>query len=196
MDELQRLLGALELFSRERNDESYCAVQQVANAVLINSAGYCCVELVCALQHYGWRVKVHQLLGEPKPMLAGTISRESINIHFGAVMTPCQKRLMRLLDDVDEAFLNQPNVDTSTKPDLTNDSVIRSEELRVACNNFLGLARQVFFEPSVRRVRFGELVLFCKEADIKLDSSDNGKDFSYFKISTSDYSLRVEHRWS
>lgn len=196
MSDVKRLVELLEQYALSGDPLILATLQECANNTLINSAGYSCVEQILSLQEYGWRVSSKQVVGEPDPRVIGTIERLPIIIHYGAVMTPCQKRLMRLLDSVDEALLNHSEVDTSVKVDLSDNSVQWPKEILAARMNFLEVAKQIFFEPNARRVRFGDLVLFCKEAGINLDSSDNFAESSYFTISTSDYVLRVERSWS
>lgn len=168
---------------------------ECADTVLINSSGYSCVESIMTLRSYGYRVDAKQVVGEPDPKVIGTIIGNQLNIRYGAVMTPCQKRLMRLLDTLDEALHESEQLGDAACVDLMDENVQWTSGFKATRAEFNRLACQIFFEPSARRVRFGELVLFCKEAGIELNSCNSNDELAYFAISTPYYKLRVERSW-
>lgn len=148
-----------------------------------------------ALRSYGYHVQANQVVGEPDPKVIGVVSWSQFNILYGAVMTPSQKRLMQLLDFLDTAVIENEQLSSAGCVDLLDKNIAWDSAFKRARAEFIQLATLVFFEPSVRKVRFGELVLFCKESGIELDSSNNTKELSYFQISTPAYKLRVECSW-
>jgi hypothetical protein len=148
-----------------------------------------------ALRRYGYSVETEQVVGEPDSKVRGIIRCGRTNIPYGAVMTPCQKQLAKLLDDLDEQLLDQ-NVASDKRVDLHDQSVEWTEAFKVARMKVVQLAKSIFFEPCIRKVRFGELVVFCKEAGFDLHSSNNTLTESYFVISSHSFELRVDRQWA
>lgn len=171
------------------------SIKELATRTLINFRGYSCVESISTLQCYGYTAVPKQVVGEPDPKVQGIIRCGSVNIPYGAVMTPCQKQLAKLLDDLDELLFEQ-DVAKDQRVKIHLDNQEWSHAFKVARTKVVQLAKSIFFEPSIRKVRFGELVIFCKEAGLDLNSSDNTAEESYFIISSHSYELRVDRQWT
>ncbi len=190
-----KLLTLLGEYKQFGDDTVRDNIIDLANRVLINSAGYSCVESISTLQCYGYTAVPKQVVDEPDPKVQGIIRCGSVNIPYGAVMTPCQKQLAKLLDDLDELLFEQ-DVAKDQRVKIHLDNQEWSHAFKVARTKVVQLAKSIFFEPSIRKVRFGELVIFCKEAGLDLNSSDNTTEESYFIISSHSYELRVDRQWT
>ena len=136
-----------------------------------------------------------QIVGEPDPKVRGVISCDRFNIPYGAVMTPCQKQLAKLLDGLDDMLIEQP-VATDARIEIHSDLISWSNAFILARAKVVQLAKSIFFEASIKKVRFGDLVIFCKEAGLSLRSSESTTEMSYFVISSDAFELRVERQWA